>query len=416
MNQSFVAVGIDSSDTHHDVSLQGPAAEPEVRLRISNDLPGFQRLLDELAARWPHHPWAFALENPRNLLARFLLLSGHTLYALNPLAVARTREGLAVSGTKSDALDARVLAFLLRHQDAQTLQPILLNSPQGALLAGLVEQRRDLVSEKTRLQNQLTALLKGFYPRALELWADLDLPLTRAALTTFPSPTALKQADPAQWEALYAGRRYPRPQQIPHLYAKAQAPQVPIAAVQEALGERQVRYLVRLLEVLHDELAQVEEAMATTFAEHPDADFFRSLPSAGSVLAPSLLALFGDHRGRWQDWRQIAAYLGSSPITRASGKQRSVKMRFHCDREGRNVLHLYAQASRRKCAWAESFYQQQRKAGKTHAGALRSLANKWLRILFRMWRDRTRYDEAAYLAALQKRQQSKPEQLSAVAA
>jgi hypothetical protein len=416
MNLTCVAVGIDSSDTHHDVCLLGPAAEPEVRLRVANDLAGFQRLLDELQARWPHPPWAFALENPKNLLGRFLLLSGHTLYALNPLAVARTREGLAVSGAKSDALDARVLALLLRHQEADALQPIVLNSAQGALLVGLVEQRRELVGEKTRLQNQLTALLKSFYPRALELFSDLDQPFTRLVLTTFPTPTALAQARFEQWEELFAGKRYPRPKQIPVLFERAQAPQVPIDPVHEALSERHLRRLLRLLEVVHDELAQAEAAIATAFAAHPDAPFFRSLPGAGPVLAPALLALFGDHRERWQDWRQIAAHLGTAPITRSSGKQKSVKMRFHCDREARNVLHLYAGASLRKCDWAQRCYQRQRDAGKTHAGALRSLANKWLRILFRMWQDRQPYDEAAYLAAVQKRQQPKATQLSAVAA
>jgi transposase len=408
MELPFVAVGIDSSDAYHDVCALGPGSEPELRLRIKNTVADFQRLLDECARRWPGVTCRFALENPRNLLGRFLLLAGKPLFALNPLAVASMRKGLAHSGAKSDELDAHVLASMLRSRTERRLQPLRLNSPEGTLVAGLVEQRQELVVEKTRLQNQLTATLKSFYPRLRELFADLDAPTTLAALKQFPSPTALSQATEKEWQTFFAGRRYPQPKRIPDLYQRAQAPQVPVGAVEEALGERQVRRLVRLLEVVLDELRQVEQATADAFAVHPDADFFRSLPGAGDVLAPSLLALMGDNRDRWRDWQQVAMYGGSAPVTESSGKYRVVKMRFHCNRDARNVLHLYAQSSRLQCAWAQEFYEKQRQAGKSHSGALRNLSNKWLRILFRMWQERKPYEEATYLAALERRQGAKP--------
>src|SRR6478672_1749957 len=123
MSQPFLAVGIDCSDARHDIAVFPPGSEEEVRLRISNDLAGLQRLLDELERRWPGVACRFALENPRSLLGRFLLLSGRSLYAPNPRAVARTREGLAPSGQKSDALDAHVLASLLLGRGSQRLQP-----------------------------------------------------------------------------------------------------------------------------------------------------------------------------------------------------------------------------------------------------------------------------------------------------
>jgi hypothetical protein len=408
MASPFVAVGIDSSDAHHDVCLLGPGTEPEVRLRIQNDLPGFQRLLDELARRWPGREYRFALENPASLLGRFLLYSDQPVYALNPLAVASTRKGLAHSGAKSDALDARVLALLLRGRDDGRLQPLTRNSPEGTLLAGLVAQRREVVAEKTRLQNQLTASLKGFYPRFRALFADLDAAITRAALRAFPAPTDLARATRAQWEALFAGSRYPFPARIPQLWEQAQAPQVPLDPVEEQLAKRQVLRLVRQLDLIHAELQQLDADIETAFAAHPDAPFFRSLPSAAAVLAPALLTLFGDNRARWQDWRQLAGHVGTAPITVSSGKQRSVKMRFHCDREARTILHLYAGASRARCEWAEAYYQQQRAAGKSHSGALRHLANKWLPIMFRLWQDRTVYDEAVYRAARERRQAPRP--------
>jgi len=166
---------------------------------------------------------------------------------------------------------------------------------------------------------------------------------------------------------------------------------------------------MRLLDVVHAELQQLDADIEAAFAAHPDAPFFRSLPGTGAVLGPALLALLGDNRARWQDWRQIAAHLGTAPITIRSGKQHSVKMRFHCDREARTILHLYAGASRARCEWAETYYQRQRQAGKSHSGALRHLSNKWLPIIYRMWQDRAPYDEAAYRAARESRQAPRPE-------
>lgn len=406
MPVAFIAVGIDSSDAHHDLCFLTPDGA-ELKLRIPNNLTGFQRLLDELATRWPDTPARLAIENPRNLLARFLLVSGSALYAINPLAVAHLRKGLAHTGAKSDPLDARVLAILMQQGRDEQLHPLRSNSSQGALVAGLVEQRRSWVTEKTRLQNQLTAVLKGFYPRLRELFADLDAQITRAMLRAYPSPTLLRGATWEEWQALFAGGRYPQPARIPKLWEQAQAPQVPVDPLVEQLEQQQVRRLARVLDVVHEELQKLDAAIAEAFAAHPDADFFRSLPGAAQVLAPSLLALFGDNRERWQDWRQVAMYAGTAPITVSSGKQHRVQMRFHCDRESRNILHLFAGASRAGCEWADDYYQAQKARGKSHSGALRNLAHKWLPIIFRLWQDQVVYDEAIYLAARERRQAPK---------
>jgi transposase len=411
-----VVVGIDSSDTYHDVCILDLSDASEHSLHIANDLTGFQRLLEELDKRAPGRSYAFAVENPRSLLARFLLRCGHALYALNPLAVARTRQGYAPTGAKSDALDARVLARMLRERDERKLQPVHIDSAQGTLLAGLVGHRQELIQEKTRLQNQLTALLKSFYPRILELFPDLDAAITLAALKAFPTPTALQRTSRAAWEQFFVGKRYSRPARIPQLWERAQAPQVPVGPVVEAVEGGHVPRLVCRLELVLEQIGELDQAIATAFDAHPDAPFFRSLPAAGPVLAPALLAVLGDNRERWRDWKHLAATIGTAPITKRSGKQKQIGMRFHCDREARNVLHLYAGSSRRRCAWANAYYQRHCQAGKTHSGALRSLGNQWLRIIFRMWHERQPYDEARYLEARQRRHTPKPSAHSEMAA
>jgi transposase len=210
---AFVAVGIDCSDSHHVISAEVGDASPALRLRITNDLAGFQHLLDTLRERYGDLPLRFALENPSLLIARFLLHVGHTVYAVNPRSVAKMREALASSGKKDDPLDAEALCLLLRRR-IEDLAPVRPSSAEGLLLSGLVRQRVDVVEEKNRILNQLTAVLKGFYPRALELFKNLEQPLTQAFLKAFTSPTALAAATEEQWRDLFAGQRYPQPRRI----------------------------------------------------------------------------------------------------------------------------------------------------------------------------------------------------------
>ena len=365
-------------------------------MRINNDLVGFQRLLDHLREHFADLPCRFALENPSLLIARFLIHAGHAVYAVNPRSVARMREALASSGKKDDPLDAEALCLLLRRR-ADDLAPVRLGSEAGLMLAGLVRQRVDVVEEKNRVVNQLTAVLKGYYPRTLELFKNLEQPLTLSFLKAFGSPSALAGATEEQWKELFAARRYPRPLRIKALWEQARQPQVAVSPVDEALGERQVRRLVRTLEVLLDELQSLEDDIKERFDRLPDAPTFRSLPGAAEALAPALFAILGDDRDRWEEWGDVARISGTVPVTRSSGRSCVIGMRQHCDHGARRTLHLFASCSRRNCAWAAQFYAEQRRKGKTHGTALRNLATKWLRILFRMWKDRTTYDEARYV-------------------
>jgi len=392
---ALVAVGIDCSDDHHDIYAEAGGAPP-LRLRITNDVAGILELLTQLQQAFGNREWHFAVENPALLLSRHLVHAGHSVYAVNPRSVARMREALASSGKKDDRLDAEALCYLLQRRQ-EDLTAVRLGSATGQLVRGLVQQRVDLVEIKNRHLNQLTAVLKRYFPRALELFNKLEQPLTLEFLRTFDGPTTLSQATREQWNALFANQRYPRPQRVETLWERAQKPQVQLSAVDEELGKRDMHRQLRFLEVALAELAELEAAIATAFADLPDAPIFRSLPGAADVLAPALFALFGDDRKRWQSWEELARLSGTVPITRSSGRSRDVQMRRHCDRRARRILHLFAGCSRRSCQWADDFYRGQRKKGKTNAAALRDLATKWLRILFRMWRNDEPYDEEKYL-------------------
>jgi transposase len=179
---------------------------------------------------------------------------------------------------------------------------------------------------------------------------------------------------------------------------------VPVPPADQQLGELEVRRLVRQLGVVDEELAGLAAELEQRFAQLPDAPIFQSLPGAGPVLAPALFSILGDNRAAWSDAAAIARACGTVPITVQSGGPGKPEMRRRCDLVGRRSLHLFANCSRRSCAWANQFYLRQRQSGKKHAAALRNLATKWLRILYRLWRSRIAYDEAIYLKRLDARQ------------
>jgi transposase len=121
------------------------------------------------------------------------------------------------------------------------------------------------------------------------------------------------------------------------------------------------------------------------------------------VLAARLLPALGSDRSRFADAEAVSCYSGIAPVTEQSGKlQRWVHVRWSCPKFLRQSWHEFAGSSIRFSVWAAAYYKHLRqKMG--HQAAVRSLAFKWQRIVWRMWQDRTPYDEARYLRSLQKR-------------
>jgi transposase len=136
---------------------------------------------------------------------------------------------------------------------------------------------------------------------------------------------------------------------------------------------------------------------------HPDFFIFDSLPGAGAVMAPRLLAAFGSQRERYSSAGEVQTYTGIAPVMEKSGKKKWVHFRWACPKFLRQSFHEWAGHSIAQSVWARSYYQQLRNRGKGHHAAVRALAFKWIRILFRCWKDRVAYDEDKYITALAQR-------------
>ncbi|VAX41782.1 hypothetical protein MNBD_PLANCTO02-3175, partial [hydrothermal vent metagenome] len=127
---------------------------------------------------------------------------------------------------------------------------------------------------------------------------------------------------------------------------------------------------------------------------------FRSLPGAGDALVPRMIAGMGSDRDRYANAAEVQSHTCIAPVTRSSGKFRSVKKRAACNKFLRQMFHEFAAHSRQWSDWAGAYYRMQKSKGMKHHAAVRALAYKWIRIIFYLWKNHKTYDEQHYLNQL----------------
>jgi len=281
-------------------------------------------------------------------------------------------------------------------------------------LALLVEYRRDLVNEQTRLSNRLTSLLKGYYPQALRWVGELTTPPAWDFLERWPTLVATQRATAAELRAFYTTHRCRQEELIAQRVTEISVAQPltrDLAVITASVA--MVKATVSQLRVVGEAVARFQRQIEELFAQHPDHDLFRSFPGAGVALAPRLLTAMGTDRGRFATARETQQFSGIAPVTKRSGKSCWVQWRWACPKFVRQSFHEYAAQSIRWSGWARAFYDQQRQRGKGHHAAVRSLAYKWIRIIYRCWQQRTPYCEETYCEALARRNSPLAKMLSA---
>ena len=261
-----------------------------------------------------------------------------------------------------------------------------------------------MVDEKTRQSNRLTACLKIYFPQILRWFDDVSAPIVGALLQRWPSLQELQHAHPGTLKKFFLGHNCRSQQRIEErIQAICQA--VPATCDQAVLqGEAAAaRGFVALLKTLRENIAELDQQIELLVASHPDRAVFASLPGAGAVMVPRLIVAFGTRRERFDSAFEMQCYSGIAPITEASGKSQWVHLRWSCPKFLRQTFHEFAFLSIRSCGWAQAYYQHQRDQKQSHPAAVRALAYKWIRIIFRCWKDGKLYDEQTYLQSLQRR-------------
>lgn len=388
--------GIDWSERHHDVAIVDQTGALLARRRIGDDLAGFTDLTGLLA---DHAGEAFtvvdvAIETDRGLLVAALRAAGHRIFAVNPKAVDRYRDRHAVSGAKSDPGDALVLAHLLR-TDRHQHRPLPADSELGQAVSVLARAHQDLVWARQADTNRLRSLLREFFPAALSAFPDLSTKTALTVLAVAPTPGAAAKLTRANLvDLLHSAGRGTRPAdatRLVEIFAAKQLRQPP--TVEAAMGEA-VRAIARTVAASNASIKQLEDSLAASFEQHPDAEILDSLPGIGLILGARVLSEFGDDPNRFTDAASRRAYAGTAPITRASGRRRAVLARHVRNKRLADACYLWAFTALTKSTGARTYYDHRRAAGDRHNAALRRLGSKLLGQLHHCLNQRTPYDES----------------------
>ena len=404
-NAEYTAfVGLDWADAKHDICVQAAGCE--------------ERQFDRFAHRTEHiEQWARSMQQRfgGRIAVALELSKGPIVYALqkydlfvlfpiNPSTLAKYRQAFKPSRAKDDPSDAELaLDLLLRHRDK--FQPLKPQSVPMRKLCLLVEQRRRLVGDKTRCVNRLVNTLKQYYPQTLEWFEQRDTVLFCDFITRWPTLVQVKRARKTTLDTFFRTHnvRFEQVIEARLCAIKAATPLTRDAAVIEA-HQLQAEILVEQLRVVLKAIDRFDEEIAATAVKLPDyALLFKPLPGAGPALAPRLLAGFGEDRQRYGSAAELQNYSGVAPVTERSGNKTWVHWRWQCPTFLRQSLVEWAGQTINKSFWAGAYYRQQMAKGSSHQAAVRALAFKWVRILYRCWQTRTPYDESKYLEALRRR-------------
>jgi transposase len=396
-------IGVDWADKKHDICMHVTATGK----RELSQIPHQSEKIDEWARslhRQHGGQMAVALELSKGpIVAALQKYDFFVLYPINPSSLVSYRRTFTPSGAKDDPTDAEyVLDLLLRHPDQfRALEP---QSVEMRALMTLVEQRRRLMNDRVRLTNRLRNALKQYYPQALEWFDHIDTRLFCVFIKRWPSVPQARRARKATLEKFFRAHNMNRKALLERRITAIKSA-VPLTTDEGVVVPYRLLALtlVEQLEAMLVCLDRFDEEISALAPQHPDFALFDVLPGAGPSLAPRLLVAFGEQRERFNNAAEVQKYTGIAPVTERSGQQYWIHWRWQCPTFLRQTFVEWAAQTINKSYWAGLYYYQQRAKGCSYQAAVRALAFKWIRILYRCWKTRTPYDEARYLKALQER-------------
>lgn len=389
--------GLDWSEGHHNLCILNDAGAALSELEFKHTLEGFEKLdLERRKLGAAPTDCMVAIETAYNVLVDFLLDRDYVIYVIPPQATKGYRNRRHISGAHTDDTDAALLASVMRtDRDSHCrLRPHSALTQQILAQVRLIEILRRTIQRQT---NQLRTILFRIYPQAVGLFGKLTTQINLHFLSAYPTAQEALSLSRTAFEDFCLEHGYRRADLISRRYAQlmAPAPAANPAAVQAYRD--QVRILAQLLLPQVLQRIEAQARLKKLFPQHPDSFIFDSLPGAGDLLAPALLAKFGDHRDHFTTASSVQALAGTCPVTIQSGRRKFVRFRRSCDKEFRRITQQFAMASLSESGWALAYWRDARPHSKSKSDAYRRLANRWLAIIWKMWQDSKPYDETYHL-------------------
>lgn len=386
-------VGIDWASQAHEVCILDREGRVCERREVKHTAPALQALVDALVERAGGDPSrvAIGIEVPRGALVDLLVERGFAVYAINPKQLDRFRDRFSAAGAKDDRRDAWVIGDSLR-TDVQAYRRVHLDDPQVIQVREWARVDEALGVELTRLTNQLRDLVYRIAPGLLALSPAADEPWFWALWREAPTPAAQRRLSARRLERLLRDQRirrldatqvrevlqqpsvYTAPGVVEAVSAHLQLllPRVDLVAKQRRDAEH---HLERLLKALEAEAPPVGNQR-----EHSDIAIVRSMPGIGTRVAARMLAEASQPLVE-RAYHVLRACMGIAPVTKQSGRRRTVSMRYACNRRLREAAYHWARVGAQRDPASRAYYATLRARGHSHARALRSVADRLLRIL-----------------------------------
>ena len=400
-------IGIDWSEKKHDIVFMNEPGAAIARLTIPHTAKGFLRFdteCDKLGVE--RAACVVGLETAHNVLIDFLWTRQYEhVYVIPPSVVKGNRGRQGSSGARTDQSDAFLLADILR-TDRDRLYPWYPDSLLTRRIRAKVSYIAHLTRNIVRTSNRLRSVLVRYYPAALSMFSSMQTQIRLHFICAYPTPQAAAELTFAAFTTFAAQQGYKKQTQLAAYYASLHDPH-PAPSPETVLiyREEAVHLSNALLQQIRAKNAAKLE-LRHLFAQHPDAFIFDSLPGAGDLLAPGLLAKFGDDRQRFPRPGCVQALAGTCPVTVSSGKRKVIHFRYACDREFRDIAQKWSIASLSESVWANAYWHDVRPRCDSNSHAYRCLANRWLAVAWKLWQTRKPYDEAYHLP--QRAKHSKP--------
>jgi transposase len=396
LSQGQFFVGLDWAAEIHAVCMLDAAGKTIASFTVEHSAEGIADLVGKLAKFGAPADVPVGIERPNGRLVDLLLEAGHPVVPVSPNAIKTWRDGEVLSGAKSDAGDAAVIAEYLRLR-AHRLRPVAPYSAETKALRTVVRTRDDLVEMRVAATNQLAALLDAHWPGAKAIFADIESPIALAFLTRYPTAASARHLGEKRLAAFLTKHGYSGRRSAAELLTRLRS--APPGTLDDTLTEAvhdAVLALVAVLAALGGALKDLDRSVTAHLGEHPDRPIFTSLPRSGQINAAQVLAEWGDVRQAYEHPDAVAALAGITPVTKESGKHRAVHFRWACNKRFRRAITTFADNSRHASPWAAKIYNDARAAGKDHPHAVRILARAWVRIIWRCWQDGVPYDPAKH--------------------
>ncbi|MFP4028684.1 MAG: IS110 family transposase [Candidatus Brocadiia bacterium] len=391
----MVSVGIDWARTsaQHFVILTEDGQSVKEEGTFQRSVEGVNAFIERIRGHEPDPSNVrIGIDHKGGLVTTMLMAETFEVYGINPKSASRARDMFRPAGGKDDSIDAFVHAKMVHTgcHGAKALRPQVARDRQ---LLRLMRLRKSQVDSRSQQIQKLRNMLSERAPILQDLATCMDLRWVIDLLQQCP----LDQ-DLCDWHgnSLNAFIKHHSMQGKTQKKIRRAAQREPMRYErQEAQTYRlQIRSLLEMVRSFTEQIQQLEERISDLHDDQAEREIFESLPTNSEMTITGLCLAFGKHRENAPSWRSYAAFYGVVPVTEESGEYREMRKRVAYDRVIHQCFINLADSSRqRDDCWASDYYQKKRNECKGHHHALRCLAQKWVKILHAMWRNRTLYDE-----------------------